>query len=194
MKRCAACKHAFYCSKACQKQHWKKHKPNCIDARSSLHNLFKACRQDLWPALPAMLDYGFLNMQKYYGSELLGQLNLTADQILLGLFQQMTREIGCLEYGDTQNVSCSIDITKKMLLAACEGNALDEFLHRYISNVFELSEGKDRKTYWGYGHAWLDNKLVIGPTRPLMPTGVLNNTEEEELRMRNEIYRRYYED
>ena len=192
MKRCAACKHAFYCSKTCQKQDWKKHKPNCIDARSSLHNLFEACGEDEWPALPAMVDYGFLNMQKYYGNEPLGQSNLTPDQLLLGLFHMITRDIKLLDYGETQYTLSSIDLSKKMLLAAYEGNNLDAFIHRYISNVLE-SEGKDRKNYWEYGHDWLENKLIIGPTRPLTSlTGVL--TEEEVLRMRSEIYRKYYED
>ena len=173
MKRCAACKQVCYCSKDWQKKHWKKHKPNCIDARWSLYNLFEACLQNVFPALPTMVDYGFVNIQKYYGHELLGQSNRTPDQILLGLFQIITRDIECLEDGETRHVFSSTDISKKKLLVAYEGNALDDFIYRYISNVFELFEGKDRETFWGYGHAWLENKLVIGPTRPLTPTAHL---------------------
>ena len=29
LKRCTGCKRVFYCSKTCQKQHWKEHKPEC---------------------------------------------------------------------------------------------------------------------------------------------------------------------
>lgn len=29
LKRCSGCKRAFYCSKTCQRNHWKEHKPEC---------------------------------------------------------------------------------------------------------------------------------------------------------------------
>ena len=29
LKRCSSCRRVFYCSKTCQKHHWKKHKPEC---------------------------------------------------------------------------------------------------------------------------------------------------------------------
>ena len=29
LKRCSGCKRVFYCSKKCQKSHWKEHKPEC---------------------------------------------------------------------------------------------------------------------------------------------------------------------
>ena len=29
LKRCSGCKRVFYCSKTCQKNHWKEHKPDC---------------------------------------------------------------------------------------------------------------------------------------------------------------------
>ena len=29
LKRCSGCKRVFYCSKTCQKNHWKEHKPEC---------------------------------------------------------------------------------------------------------------------------------------------------------------------
>ncbi|CAH3015275.1 unnamed protein product [Porites evermanni] len=46
-KRCTGCHQAFYCSKTCQKNHWGKHKENCIRADSSIHELFKLITKDV---------------------------------------------------------------------------------------------------------------------------------------------------
>ena len=29
LQRCSGCKRVFYCSKTCQKKHWKEHRPEC---------------------------------------------------------------------------------------------------------------------------------------------------------------------
>ena len=35
LKRCVACKKAQYCGSQCQKEHWKKHKKECRNKRST---------------------------------------------------------------------------------------------------------------------------------------------------------------
>ena len=194
MKMCGACRHTFYCSKACQKQHWRKHKPNCIPQQSSLHELFKACGQDLLPDPPAAADYGFDNMRLYHGNVLWGRSGIRAEQILLGLFQTIRREVSFSEdNGMASRVINSIGVSKKMILKAYENNSLDEFVHRFINNIFE--QYKDRSFelanfypdfYLQYCQGWLENRLVIGPTR------LQGLTRDEEVKMRTDIYHRYY--
>eukprot|EP01094_Clydonella_sp_ATCC50884_P014774 TRINITY_DN2533_c0_g1_i1.p1 TRINITY_DN2533_c0_g1~~TRINITY_DN2533_c0_g1_i1.p1 ORF type:complete len:913 (-),score=329.73 TRINITY_DN2533_c0_g1_i1:127-2865(-) len=38
MKVCSGCRSASYCSVACQKQHWQRHKPICLERRAMHHN------------------------------------------------------------------------------------------------------------------------------------------------------------
>ncbi|KAJ7581122.1 hypothetical protein C8J56DRAFT_1101842 [Mycena floridula] len=38
MKACSACQTIFYCSKECQKRHWKTHKPSCLRSRRYLQD------------------------------------------------------------------------------------------------------------------------------------------------------------
>lgn len=71
-----------------------------------------------------------------------------------------------------------------MILEAYERNALDEFLHKYINSV--LARVGDRSTP-RYCIAWLQNKLVIGPTRLLLSEEV-NLMGTQIKRMRNEIH------
>ena len=33
LQRCSGCKRVFYCNKACQKNHWKEHRPECQKCR-----------------------------------------------------------------------------------------------------------------------------------------------------------------
>ena len=93
-KRCAACHHAHYCSKTCQKRHWKKHKPNCIQPDSSLHELFDACAMDLFPSARAAHDYGFDNVKLYHGDSVLpgDSRGLTPEHVLLGLLISVHNE------------------------------------------------------------------------------------------------------
>lgn len=197
-KRCAACQHAHYCSKTCQKQHWKKHKPNCIPPDSSLHDLFDACAMDLWPSALTAHDYGFDNVKLYHGDSVLPGVSdgLTPKHVLLGLYQIITKDIRNDELpnvgrflSDTP-VYNSFGASKKMMLEAFEKNSLDDFLHRYISSVID-----------GFGvylppdcyvFLWTRHRLVIGPTRMSLSESV-ELTQGQVVQMRNDIYRRYYE-
>jgi len=185
MMQCSRCKRAYYCSKACQKGHWERHKPNCLPPESSVHALFSACFNDLLP-VPANVarDYGFDNMRIYHGDVLWGESStpLSAEQILLGLYQRIKKDVDSFEMHETRFTYNSIGASKKMIVEAYKRNALDEFIHRYISNVFSL-----------YGHqspqyclGWVWNRLVIGPTR------TQGLTKEQVQKMRNEIYHKYY--
>lgn len=86
VRRCTRCLEAAYCSTNCQRQHWSKHKGNCIPQNLSLHSLFEACRMDVFPTPPVRCDYGFDNMQLYHG-DLVSPEGLSAETILLGLYQ-----------------------------------------------------------------------------------------------------------
>ena len=196
-KRCAACQHAHYCSKTCQKRHWKKHKPNCIPPDSSLHELFDACAMDLWPSAPAALDYGFVNVELYHGDSVLpgDSDGLTPGHVLLGLYQIITRDIkqdelpNVGEFLSDVPVYNSIGASKKMMLEAYEKNSLDEFLHRYIGNVTERL--RDHLPPNCYVFRWTRHRLVIGPTRLLLSETV-GLTQEQVVQLRNDICERYY--
>ena len=75
-----------------------------------------------------------------------------------------------------------------MILEAYENNALDDFIHKYINSVITRI-GADGTP--GYCKIWLQNKLVIGPTRLLLSDEV-GLTRQQEVNMRNEIFQRYY--
>ena len=131
MKRCTGCQHAMYCSKTCQKAHWKKHKQNCLPPESSVHKLFDAIIDDILP-VPVTVgrEYGFDNMRLYHGDVLWGDSStpLSAEQILLGLFKFITSDVAKLEEGGTITMAPfnSIGASKKMIVEAYEKNALDE--------------------------------------------------------------------
>ena len=191
LKRCAGCQHAYYCSKTYQKRHWRKHKPNCIPPESSLHELFRACLVDEWPSPSASREYGFDNVRLYHGDLRLPFEGfpeaLTAGNILLGVYEFITVDIcndECPGYG-TVPVYNSIGASKKMMLEAYENNALDEFIHRYINSA------RNHLTPQSYCTQWIQNKLVIGPTRLSLSDSV-QLTQEQVMQMRNDIYRRYY--
>ena len=193
LKRCAGCQHAYYCSKACQKRHWRKHKPNCIPPQSSLHELFRACILDVFPSPSTAQEYGFDNMKLYHG-DLLSPFEefpeATAGHILLGLYQIITKDIANDELPcGMVPVHNSIGASKKMMLEAFERNALDEFLYRYISSV--IARYGDQLPRGNYCLEWIQNKLVIGPTRLSLGDSV-QVTQEQVMQMRNDIYRRYY--
>ncbi|XP_020616806.1 uncharacterized protein LOC110054792 [Orbicella faveolata] len=197
-KRCSACQHAHYCSKTCQKRHWKKHKPNCIPPESSLHELFDACAMDLWPSAPAAHDYGFDNVKLYHGDSVFPRdsRGLTPEHVLLGLYQIITRDIkndelpNVGEFLSDIPVYNSIGASKKMMLESFEKNSLDDFLHRYISSVIERVG--DQLPPDCYIFQWTRHRLVIGPTRLLLSESV-GLTQGQVVQMRNDIYRRYYE-
>ena len=184
MKRCSRCQHAFYCSKSCQKRHWNRHKPNCLPPDSSLHELNSACWKDLFAGPLAARDYGFDNLRSYHGDVLLVN-GLTAEHILLGLYQIIRRDIenihrpmpGC-------QVLSSIEVSLKMLLDAYENNKLDDFIQRFIKSVYDncgdsLNEGN-------YCSLWLQHKLVIGPTN------MGSITQQQMQQLRSNIYLKYY--
>ena len=174
MKRCAGCQHAFYCSKTCQRGHWRRHKPNCIPPDSSLHELSSACWSDLFPSPPVARDYGFDNLRLYHGDVLLPN-GLTAEHILLG---------GNIHLPSGGQILSSIGVSMKMMLEAYENNTLDDFIQYFIKSVYDgcgesLNEGN-------YCSRWLQNKLIIGPTR----IGPI--TREKMLQIRSDIYQKYY--
>ena len=105
-----------------------------------------------------------------------------AETILLGVFQLITKDVGNLELGDTMYVFNSIGVSKKMIVKACEKNELDDFIHRYLRNVFSR-HGQGSPQYF---FAWIWNRLVIGPTR----TEGLTRQQIQE--MRQQIYHKYY--
>lgn len=183
VKLCGRCRHAFYCSKICQRKHWTKHKPNCIPAESSLHDLFQACSADLLPVPEAAArDYGLDNMRLYHGDVMwdLGPFEITAEQILFGLYRTIEIDIGNSELNN--RVLNSIGVTKKMVVEAFENNALDEFLNRYVRNVIS----RHGRASPQYCFGWLQFKLVIGPTRT---EGL---TQEQVEKMRKEIYEKCF--
>ena len=100
-KRCTGCHQAFYCSKTCQKNHWSKHKENCIRADSSIHELFKVCARDVFPDPGSTVarDYGFDNVRVNHGDVLWGDFRpMMAETILLGVFQLITKDVGILNW------------------------------------------------------------------------------------------------
>ena len=183
LQRCAGCRHAFCCSRTCQRKHWKKHKPNCIHPLSSLHDLVDACRMDTLPIPSVRCDYGFDNMCDYHG-------NIpSAESILLGVYQVIMRDIYHLEMANTaDSVLSSFGPSKRMIVEAYERNALDEFLHRFIKDVIDRHGSRSPC----YCFEWLQNKMVIGPTRLLLSDEV-GLTLRQRAAMRNEIYHKYYE-
>lgn len=115
---------------------------------------------------------------------------LTAEHILLGLYQFITKDIDNDERPSfTVPVFNSIGASKKMMLEAFEKNALDEFLHRYIRSV--IDKCGDHLPPTNYGLRWIRNRLVIGPTRLWLSDSV-QLTKEQVVQMRNDIYRKYY--
>ena len=184
MKRCSRCQHAFYCSKPCQKRHWNRHKPNCIPPDSSLHEINSACWKDLFPGPLAARDYGFDNLRSYHGDVLLAN-GLTAEHILLGLYQIIMRDIGNIHRpGPFCQVLSSINVSLKMLLDAYENNKLDDFIQRFIKSVHDncgdsLNEGN-------YCSLWLQHKLVIGPTN------MGSITQQQMQQLRSNTYLKYY--
>ncbi|KAL9959780.1 hypothetical protein ACROYT_G033135, partial [Oculina patagonica] len=197
LKRCAGCQHAYYCSKACQKQHWRRHKPNCIPPESSLHELFQACFTDLFPSPSTARDYGFDNVKLYHGDGVIKSWNCprgdlvlpdgsTAKNVLLGVYQFIAQDIANTERPEGWlPVKNSIGASMKMMHEAFEKNALDEFLHRYINSL------GNHLTPESYCYGWIKLKLVIGPTRLSLSDSV-QLTKEQVEQMRSDIYRRYY--
>ena len=169
----------------------RRHKPHCIPPQSSLHELLHACFLDVFPSPSTARDYGFDSMSLYYGNVVLSKSGCTAEIILLGLYQMIKRDIGNDEMPSYDNpVLNSIGASKKMLLEAYETNALDEFLHRYISSVIE--HYGEHLPPDNYCFLWLRNRLVIGPTRLSPSSESVQLTQEQVVQMRNDIYHKYY--
>ena len=128
-------------------------------------------------------DYGFDNMCDYHRNV------PSAETTLLGVYQLIVRDILHLEQGGSKDVTLSsIGVSREMFLEAYESNALDDFVQRFIRSVLDRN-GKQSSRYC---MEWLQQKLVIGPTRRLVSEEVAL-TGHQILRMRNEIYRKYYE-
>ena len=141
----------------------------------------------LLPSPPVICDYGFGNMQLYHRNVRWGPSGLTAEDIWLALFQTMVKDIDCDERGDTKHVLNSFGASKRMILDAYERNSLDEFVQRYIRNVLERYSGMPEPGVQ-YCHAWMENKLIVGPTRLLDLT-----YPGQEVKMRSEVCHKYYE-
>ena len=181
MQRCAGFRNAFYCSRTCQRKHWKKHKPNCITPLSSLHDLFEACRMDVMPIPVVRCDYGFDNVCVHHGNV------PSVESILLGVYEAIVRDIYNLELAEeTALIFSSFRPSKRMVLEAYERNALVEFIQRFVRDVVDRHGDQSP----GYCIQWLQNKLVVGPTRLLLSDEV-GITPQQEAKMRNEIYHKY---
>ena len=182
VQKCSGCRQAFYCSKACQRKHWKKHKPNCgILSMSSLHNLVDACRMNSSPIPSVRCDYGFDNMCLFHSDV------PSAEIILLGVYQMIVREIYNQELDNTDCVLSSIGVSKRVILDAYEANALDQVIQRFIRNVIDRHGDRSPRCCF----EWLQNKLIVGPTRLLLSEEVAL-TLRQQVDMRSEIYRNYY--
>ena len=129
-------------------------------------------------------DYGFDNLRSYHGDVLLAN-GLTAEHILLGLYQIIMRDIGNIHRpGPFCQVLSSINVSLKMLLDAYENNKLDDFIQRFIKSVYDncgdsLNEGN-------YCSLSLQHKLVIGPTN------MGSITQQQMQQLRSNIYLKYY--
>lgn len=153
---------------------------------------------DVWPSASAARDYGFDNVKLYHGDSVLpgDSDGLTPKHILLGLYQIITKDTGNDELRNAGGILISntpvynsIGASKKMMLEAFEKNSLDEFLHRYINSVIERCG--DQLSPDCYIFQWIQNRLVIGPTRLSLSESV-ELTQGQVVQMRNDIYRRYY--
>ena len=182
VQKCSGCRQAFYCSKACQRKHWKKHKPNCgILSMSSLHDLVDACRMNTSPIPPVRCDYGFDNMSLFHSDV------PSAEIILFGVYQMIVREIYNQELDNTDCVLSSIGVSKRVILDAYEANALDQVIQRFIRNVIDRHGDRSPRCCF----EWLQNKLIVGPTRLLLSEEIAL-TLRQQVDMRSEIYRKYY--
>ena len=71
-------------AKPAKKEHWGKHKPNCIRSSSSLHDLFEACRVTDELVTPVVVNCGFLHVNPYCGNLL---PYLRADDVLFWIYK-----------------------------------------------------------------------------------------------------------
>lgn len=132
----------------------------------------------------AAFDYGFLNVSPYMGHLRQG---LTAADILFHVYKLIVNDIENYEKGQTSLVLSSIKLSKKAFLDSYEKNALDAFIHQYIDDVTKrLGHSSPRCCLY-----WRENKLVIGPTRPLLSDTVAL-TEKQKQDMKRDIYEKYY--
>ena len=140
------------------------------------------------PVPLARCGYDFDNLRMYHR-------NVPADveSILIGIYQAIRRDILQSEYGDPTEALLypllnDFGASKQMILEAYESNSLDAFIQRFVRNALQR-RGDACPRYFS---DWLHYRLIIGPTRLLL-------SEEEVLpardiaRMREEIYRTYYE-
>ena len=126
-------------------------------------------------------DYGFDNMCLFHSDV------PSAEIILLGVYQMIVREIYNQELDNTDCVLSSIGVSKRVILDAYEANALDKFIQRFIRNVIDRHGDRSPRCCF----EWLQNKLIVGPTRLLLSEEVAL-TLRQQVDMRSEIYRKYY--
>lgn len=190
VKTCSRCKINTYCSVRCQTAHWRRHKPNCLPSDAAVHQLFKACRQDLFPATtdPIWWQFGFANVSQYHKS-VVSKEGLDALQILLGLYQAIRIDVSLAEDGYAgQPPRNTMGMSKKMLQKAYETNTLDDLLHHFISNsTSNYGNNVAKYLFW-----WREYKLMIGPTRPT--TGDKKEWQKVKKEMREKIYTKYYQE
>ena len=136
----------------------------------------------------ARCDYGFDNLRMYHR-------NVPADveSILLGIYQAIRRDILQLEYGDPTEALLypllnDFGASKQMILVAYESNSLDAFIQRFVRNALQR-RGDACPRYFS---DWLHYRLIIGPTRLLLSEKEVLSARDIA-RMRDEIYRTYYE-
>lgn len=138
IRRCAACKKVYYCSKECQVGHWNFHIFDCKphDKISSAHFLWRACLRDLIPTEPhALEDFGFNRVQS------------TNVVMLFGLYR------GLLVFAQPAPIPRDLDTWRK------EGTLVE-----HIKDVFERIPEHARGDYYRW---FLQNQWVLdGSPRP----------------------------
>lgn len=73
------------------------------------------------------------------------------------------------------------------MLEAYKNNSLDDFIHRFIKNVYDNFQACGGSWNEGnYCSLWLEHKLIIGPTK-MDPI-----TQEQMQQLRSNIYLKYY--
>ena len=188
VKRCSRCKINTYCSVTCQTRHWRRHKPNCLPSISEVHQLFRFCRQDLFPPStdPTWRQFGFASISQYHKDVVL-ENGYSALEVLLGLYQAIRIDISLAEdISSMQSPGNTMGMSKKMLQKAYETNTIDDLLQHFISNSISSSGTRVAKyLFW-----WRENKLIIGPTRPTSS----NKAEWKKIKKdtRKNIYAKYY--
>lgn len=92
LKHCVGCETTWYCSKACQKKHWRDHIFDCDPKRpiATAYYLSRGCRTTLIPVhMQTRKDFGFEKAENLVGDD--------AQKMLLGLWTYVLRYLDVSE-------------------------------------------------------------------------------------------------